>query len=216
MLLESLSTMLGKCCEIFGNVPRKCDGVRVVSSAAAMGVGLMNHVREDAALLPLRDRGTDRPLNARQVLQLLQRDVDAVGGQSEWARRAGIDRSLLNKILSEKRSINQDVTRCLSLRRTVCYMRMNSGPGSGDPAKILEIDDVLDLLSREVEDAGGQENWTRRTNSDRTFLNKVLRRHKAPGPTILQFLNLTKVIGYVPVQTAGAAPETAPVQPGIC
>jgi DNA-binding transcriptional regulator YdaS (Cro superfamily) len=44
-------------------------------------------------------------LDESDVLRLLREDVDRAGGQSAWARRSGIDRVYLNRVLNGKRPL---------------------------------------------------------------------------------------------------------------
>jgi DNA-binding transcriptional regulator YdaS (Cro superfamily) len=59
--------------------------------------------------------------------------------------------------------------------------------------QILDVDDVLRLLRREVELAGGQSEWSRRTGVSRVCLNLILNGRRVPGPQILRALKLKKV-----------------------
>jgi DNA-binding phage protein len=71
---------------------------------------------------------------------------------------------------------------------------------SGDAAhdarrdvQILELDDVVALLRREVEKAGGQAAWAKSTGTDRSLLNKVLKGHRPPTAKMIAALNLRVV-----------------------
>lgn len=48
--------------------------------------------------------------------------------------------------------------------------------------EILELDDVVALLRQEVEKAGGQTVWSKKTDTNRTLLNRVLRGRRPPTP----------------------------------
>ena len=43
------------------------------------------------------------PLNIQDVIELLRAEIDRVGGQSEWARQTGIERSQINRVLNGRR-----------------------------------------------------------------------------------------------------------------
>ena len=62
--------------------------------------------------------------------------------------------------------------------------------------EILELDDVVALLRREIEKAGGQVAWSQRTAINRTLLNQVLRRHRPPTGRIIEALNLRVVFTH--------------------
>jgi hypothetical protein len=57
----------------------------------------------------------------------------------------------------------------------------------------LDLDEVQSRLRRDIELAGGQSEWSRRTGVPRSYLNKVLRRKKPVGQKITQALGLSKV-----------------------
>ncbi len=61
---------------------------------------------------------------------------------------------------------------------------------------LLRIEDVIRLLRDEVERAGGQSEWARRTGVDRTSLNAALSGRKGPTKDILKTLKLEKVVAY--------------------
>ena len=74
-------------------------------------------------------------------------------------------------------------------------------PGS---VRLLDDDDLVNLLRSRVKSAGGQSAFARQYGLQRTYLNKVLRGKKPPGgPSILDALNLRIV--YVPVERQGRA-----------
>jgi len=59
--------------------------------------------------------------------------------------------------------------------------------------RLLDENDVLQLLNEVVDRAGGQSAWARQTGVDRVQLNKVLRGERPLSPSILQALKLKKV-----------------------
>ncbi|HEY6676439.1 MAG TPA: hypothetical protein VIZ87_06600 [Terrimicrobium sp.] len=61
---------------------------------------------------------------------------------------------------------------------------------------LLRIEDVIRLLRDEVERAGSQAEWARRTGVDRTSLNAALSGRKYPTEDILKILNLEKVVAF--------------------
>jgi hypothetical protein len=59
--------------------------------------------------------------------------------------------------------------------------------------EVLELDDVVALLRREVEKAGGQVAWSKRTGIHRTVLNTVLKGRRSPTASMIAALNLRVV-----------------------
>jgi hypothetical protein len=60
-------------------------------------------------------------LDDKDVLRLLREDVDRAGGQSAWARRSGIDRTHLSRVLKGKRPLSPTIVQALKLKRVVAY-----------------------------------------------------------------------------------------------
>ena len=59
--------------------------------------------------------------------------------------------------------------------------------------RILELDDVIALLRDEVERAGGQVAWSKRTGTDRSMINRVLNGYRLPTAGMIAALNLRVV-----------------------
>jgi DNA-binding phage protein len=55
-------------------------------------------------------------LDDKAVLRLLRSEVAKAGGQSEWARKSGVSRSLLNKVLHGRKQISSKFIKALNLR----------------------------------------------------------------------------------------------------
>ena len=60
---------------------------------------------------------TKHLLDENDVLRLLREDVDRAGGQSAWARRSGIDRVHLNRVLKGQRPLSPNITQALKLKK---------------------------------------------------------------------------------------------------
>jgi DNA-binding phage protein len=60
----------------------------------------------------------------------------------------------------------------------------------------LELKDVIHLLRSEVEQAGNQGAWSKKTGVNRATLNKVLNGHQPPTKSIIRALKLRVV--FVP------------------
>jgi DNA-binding transcriptional regulator YdaS (Cro superfamily) len=70
--------------------------------------------------------------------------------------------------------------------------------------RVLDDDDLLELLRSRVKRAGGQSAFARQCGLQRTYLNRVLSGKKQPGwRSIIDALNLRIV--YVPVERRGRA-----------
>ena len=60
--------------------------------------------------------------------------------------------------------------------------------------KPLHVRDVLILLRRDIGRAGGQSEWSRQTGICRTYINRVLKGRKPPGPSICRALGLERAV----------------------
>jgi DNA-binding transcriptional regulator YdaS (Cro superfamily) len=125
---------------------------------------------------------TSRRLDLNDVLRLLTREVERVGGQSEWARRTGVDRTHVNQVMRGRKVPAGRIVRALGLKKLL----------------LPTVPDVLNRLTKEVERAGSQSEWARRTGVDRTYLNKVMSASKNPGPDVIRALKLKQVEAYAP------------------
>jgi DNA-binding phage protein len=57
----------------------------------------------------------------------------------------------------------------------------------------LDLKDVICLLRSEVEQAGGQEAWAKKTGTNRTVINRVLNDRQLPSKQIIRALKLRTV-----------------------
>jgi hypothetical protein len=62
--------------------------------------------------------------------------------------------------------------------------------------KILDDEDVLELLRSEIVKAGSQAEWAREKGVSRTNVCKILRGHLELQPKILEALGLKKINAY--------------------
>jgi hypothetical protein len=60
-----------------------------------------------------------RPLDPEEIVQLLRAEVKKAGSQEAWAKRAGIERTLVNKVLHQKRPVSRKMMEALGLRVVV-------------------------------------------------------------------------------------------------
>jgi DNA-binding phage protein len=54
-------------------------------------------------------------LDDKDVVRLLRSEVARAGGQSAWARRERIDRTLLNRVLNGQKPPSKEIIRALKL-----------------------------------------------------------------------------------------------------
>jgi DNA-binding phage protein len=54
-------------------------------------------------------------LDNKDLVRLLRSEVEKAGGQSAWARREGIDRTLLNRVLNDQKPPSKEIIRALKL-----------------------------------------------------------------------------------------------------
>jgi DNA-binding phage protein len=54
-------------------------------------------------------------LDTKAVVRLLRSEVQRSGGQSSWARRQGIDRTMLNRVLRGRRAPTEEIIKALKL-----------------------------------------------------------------------------------------------------
>jgi DNA-binding phage protein len=72
---------------------------------------------------------TKHLLDENDVLRLLREDVDRAGGQTAWARRSGIDRAHLNRVLKGQRPLSPNITQALKLKKVFVAQEANNRPG---------------------------------------------------------------------------------------
>ena len=57
-----------------------------------------------------------RIFEPEDVLSLLRSEIERVGDQGAWARKAGLDQTALNKILNGRKPLTPSIIRALGLR----------------------------------------------------------------------------------------------------
>jgi hypothetical protein len=57
----------------------------------------------------------------RDVIRLLRSEVERAGGQSAWARKAGVDLTVVNKVLFGQRLPSRTIVRALKLRLVFAF-----------------------------------------------------------------------------------------------
>lgn len=76
--------------------------------------------------------------------------------------------------------------------------------------RIFALQEVIALLQRDVDKAGGQRAWSKGTGVDRSLLNQVLRGRRQPSPRIIKALDLRVVFTG---EAAGGREECPPCSP---
>jgi DNA-binding phage protein len=130
-----------------------------------------------------------------EVVRMARQEVDKAGSQAEFARKAGVRGSSLNSTLTRKRPPTKDLLRALNLQKVFAYEALMKNRN----AVTLGLDEVLGILREEVEKAGGQTEFARKTGVNRPNLNSTLLQKRPPTRDILKALNLRKTFGYEPV-----------------
>jgi DNA-binding phage protein len=109
-----------------------------------------------------------------QIQQLLRREIEKAGGLSQWARRKGISRVHLSRVLHGRRPLGMCIIHALGF----------------EEAASLDLGEVLRLLRQEIKEVGSQSEWARRTGVNRSSLNLALSGRRAPGADILRALKI--------------------------
>ncbi len=135
---------------------------------------------DSGALRPLLSMSKDHLLDADEVIRHLEQETERVGGQSEWARLNGVNRSTLNQVLNRRRPPTKQMVSALGLRQIVLPTRA----------------ELVKRLIEEVEKAGSQTELARRIGLNRTYLTHVLNGRK-PGSEVIKALHLTRVVKYL-------------------
>jgi hypothetical protein len=60
-----------------------------------------------------------RVLEPNEIVDLVRAEVKKAGGQEAWAKRAGIERTLVNKVLHQRRPVSRKMMEALGLRVVV-------------------------------------------------------------------------------------------------
>lgn len=83
-------------------------------------------------LHPIAGRTAMRMLDDKDVVCFLRFEVERAGGQSSWARRQGIDRSALNRVLSGRKPPTKQIIRALRL----CHVyALDAAPVANEEAR---------------------------------------------------------------------------------
>jgi len=113
------------------------------------------------------------------VLRILRAAIQEAGDQSKWARRHGISRPHLNRVLKRKRGFSLRILRALKLKPIWQHS--------------LSKKHIRRLLHEAIDEAGSQSEWCRRVRVDRTWLNKVLKGRVPIGLRIVKLLKIKTI-----------------------
>jgi len=72
-----------------------------------------------------------RMLDDKDVVCFLRSEVERAGGQSSWARRQGIDRSALNRVLTGRKPPTKQIIRALQLCHVYALDAAPAAKGEG-------------------------------------------------------------------------------------
>ena len=75
----------------------------------------------------IRALGLEEVGQSKDVLRILNDEIDKVGGQSEWARRTGVNRTTLNCVINGRIKPSLTIFRALQIERVFAL----SGPQGG-------------------------------------------------------------------------------------
>jgi hypothetical protein len=110
-----------------------------------------------------------------------------MGGQSEWARRTGIDRTYICKVLGGRKPPGPSIYGALGLESVILRDHTKSH---------VSAQEVRRILQAEIENAGSISRWCRRTGINRSYLSQVLHKRKGLGKKILAALGLSNAVIY--------------------
>jgi DNA-binding phage protein len=122
---------------------------------------------------------TKQFFSEKDVLRLLRSEILRSGGQTEWARGAGVNRVNLNRILNGHRALSRNFVKALKLKE--CRV------------------DVLEQLERAIERAGSISQLSRQIGIDRTLISRSLHRRRRPPKTLFHALKISRMTFYAPI-----------------
>jgi hypothetical protein len=100
-----------------------------------------------------------KPLQVQDVVELLCREIDRVGGQTQWARQTGVQRDLINKVLSGRRLPTSCLCRALGMEWVLA--RQISQRDGGTKSVIIKNRDLFRILREAINEAGSVSAWSR-------------------------------------------------------
>jgi DNA-binding phage protein len=131
-------------------------------------------------------------LGIEDVLELLLRDIERVGSQSEWTRQTGVPRTQINRALKGKRLPPSQLCRALGLEFVI--VRHIAGEDGQQQPVVVEKRDFLSKLKAEIEKVGSITVWCEQTGFNRTYLSQVLNKRRLASSKLIAALNLAEVL----------------------
>jgi hypothetical protein len=110
-----------------------------------------------------------RVLKPKEIVQLLRTEVKTAGSQRAWAKKAGIERPLVNKILRGRKQPTEKIILALGLRRV---LQQRADIQKLRPTKELDVEGILRLLRAEVQRAGSQMAFAKIAGVDRATVQR--------------------------------------------
>jgi DNA-binding phage protein len=132
------------------------------------------------------------PFNVQDVIELIRGEIERVGGQSEWSRQTGIQRSLINRVLNGQRMPPSQLCRILGLE-WVIVRHIAQGACQAEAVLVSQREFHL-ILREEIERAGSIIAWSRQMGINRSHLSSVLHKRRPPDRNLLAALNLAQVL----------------------
>jgi DNA-binding phage protein len=127
-------------------------------------------------------RSRARLLYLEDVIRLLRTEVERAGGQRAFARKAGVNVSVVSRTLNRQRLPSEKVLRVLKLR-AILERVLNV-------RKILDLEEVMRLLRSEIERAGSQRAFARKAGVNHGVVSRTLSGQSLPSEKILRALKL--------------------------
>ena len=138
-------------------------------------------------------------LLAENVRQVIRDEVRKAGSQLSWAKRIGTRASAVNKVLRGKRLAPRAVLNAVQLRKVSAY-RYKYLERRGE---LLCAADVVEMMKREVGQAGSQSRWARAIGARQSDINNALLGRRLPVKAILDGLRLERTAAYEKRQIVG-------------
>jgi DNA-binding transcriptional regulator YdaS (Cro superfamily) len=138
-------------------------------------------------------------LLAENVQQVVRDEVKKAGSQLGWAKRIGTRASAVNKVLRGKRLAPRAVLKAVELKKISAY-RYKDLQRRGE---LLCAADVVEMMKREVQEAGSQSSWARAIGARQSDINNALLGRRLPVKAILDGLRLERTAAYEKRQVVG-------------
>jgi DNA-binding phage protein len=141
-----------------------------------------------------------------EVVHLLKAAVKRAGSQTAFAKRYGIERTDLNRILNGRKRVTASLAKILGLRKLYVdesramasktedqRLAAAESGGLGSFEFVFDDDDVVQLLRTAIEHEGSQVVFAKHHGINRTQLNLVLSGKRSLGDAVAEAIGLQKV-----------------------